>query len=144
MKDMLLKQEAEDKEEIDKLLKEEDINLAPEDMDVAEIDKLTGLPRHNDLVLFAVPMCAPYSTVSQYKYKVKIQPGNLKRGKAVKMMRSLFLNQSGKNDTEASLIKGIPDPDMINVLINSIRIFAPGLTKMQNQQKKDKKSGKKD
>lgn len=35
----------EDEAEIQKLIKEEDINLVPEDLDVSEIDKLTGIPR---------------------------------------------------------------------------------------------------
>ena len=35
----------EDEAEIQKLIKEEDINLVPEDLDVSEIDKLTGIPK---------------------------------------------------------------------------------------------------
>jgi len=35
----------DDEAEIQKLIKEEDINLVPEDLDVSEIDKLTGIPR---------------------------------------------------------------------------------------------------
>lgn len=57
------------------LLKEEDITEAPEAGDVAELDKLTGLPTRHDTLLFAVPMLAPYTTVQAYKYKVKITPG---------------------------------------------------------------------
>lgn len=71
----------EEKKEIEQIMKEEDINLVPEDIDIAEIDKLTGLPKHNDTLLFAIPMLSPYSTIQTYKYKVKIQPGTLKRGK---------------------------------------------------------------
>jgi len=53
-------------------MKEEDINLLPENTDVSEIDKLTGIPKTNDNLLFGVPMCAPYSTIMTYKYKVKL------------------------------------------------------------------------
>lgn len=53
-------------------MKDEDINLLPEDADLAEIDKLTGTPKTNDLVLGLVPMCAPYTAISTYKYKVKL------------------------------------------------------------------------
>ncbi len=53
-------------------MKDEDINLVAENVDVAEIDKLTGLPKPTDLILAIVPMCAPYSAISTYKYKVKI------------------------------------------------------------------------
>jgi hypothetical protein len=63
-------------------MKEEDINLVPEDVDLNEIDKLTGTPKQQDLIVSLVPMCAPYSAISTYKYKVKLQAGTLKRGKA--------------------------------------------------------------
>lgn len=53
-------------------MKEEDINLVAENVDVNEIDKLTGTPKSNDLINSIVPMCAPYSAISTYKYKVKI------------------------------------------------------------------------
>ena len=51
------------------------MNLVPEAVDVNEIDKLTGIPRHNDIVTGVVPMCAPYTAITSYKYKVKIQTG---------------------------------------------------------------------
>ena len=53
-------------------MKEEDINVLPEDVDVHEIDKLTGIPKSNDIIIGLVPMCAPYTAITQYKYKVKI------------------------------------------------------------------------
>lgn len=81
----------EEKKEIEQLMKEEDINLVAENVDVNEIDKLTGLPKPNDLIVGVIPMCAPYSAISSYKYKVKIQPGTLKRGKAMKLIKGLFL-----------------------------------------------------
>ena len=40
--------EDEDEEaELAKLIKEEDINMVPENTDVTEIDKLTGMPKQN-------------------------------------------------------------------------------------------------
>ena len=78
-------------------MKEEDINLVAENVDVNEIDKLTGIPKANDMIIGIVPMCAPYSAISTYKYKVKIQPGTLKRGRAMKLIKSLFLAQANKN-----------------------------------------------
>jgi hypothetical protein len=33
-------------------------------MDVSEIDKLTGQPKHKDHLIFAIPMLAPYQTIS--------------------------------------------------------------------------------
>lgn len=46
--------------------------MVPEQIDLAEIDKLTGVPKAGDHLLFAVPMLAPYSTVNTFKYKAKV------------------------------------------------------------------------
>ena len=40
-------QDLDDEEELAKLIKEEDITIAPENTDVSEIDKLTGMPKNN-------------------------------------------------------------------------------------------------
>ncbi len=120
-------------------MKDEDINVVAEDIDVSEIDKMTGIPKANDITMGVVPMCGPYSVMQNHKYKVKIQPGQLKRGKAMKLIKSLFTQQAGKNQTETAMIKNVPDTDMMNILINNCRVLAPGLTKMQNQSKQTKK-----
>lgn len=99
-----------DEAEIAKLIKEEDINMLPESMDLAEIDKLTGIPKAKDQLLFCVPMLAPYTTVNTFKYKAKVQPGTLKRGRAQKQIRSLFVAQAGKvSPLELQQIKAISD-----------------------------------
>lgn len=129
----------EDKE-IQKIMKEEDITLVPENVDVSEIDKLTGNPTGKDGLLFALPMLAPYTTIMTNKYKVKVQPGTMKRGRAAKDIRSLFIGQAGKNfPYETNLMKCVPDNDMTMSLINNCRVLAPGLTKIQQQNKQDKK-----
>jgi len=60
---------------IRQIMKEEDITLVPESSDISEIDKLTGVPSRKDIVQFCMPMLAPYSTIQQFKYKVKLTPG---------------------------------------------------------------------
>ena len=45
------------------------------------LDALTGQPRADDVLLFALPMCAPYSAVQSYKFKAKLLPGADKTGK---------------------------------------------------------------
>jgi hypothetical protein len=42
---------------------------------------LTAVPLPDDVLLFAVPVCAPYISMTNYKYKVKLTPGNVKKGK---------------------------------------------------------------
>lgn len=53
----------DESKDIAQIMKEEEINLVPEDQDISELDKLTGLPSRKDTLLFGVPMLAPYSTI---------------------------------------------------------------------------------
>ena len=72
-------------------------------------------------------------------------PGTLKRGRAQKTIRSLFLSQTDKKSQhEQNLIKAVSDQDMTMTLINSVRVMAPGLTKIQQQNRQDKKKKAKD
>ncbi len=34
-----------------------------------------------DILLYAVPVCGPYTAMSNYKFKVKLTPGSQKKGK---------------------------------------------------------------
>ena len=77
-------------------------------------------------------MLAPYTTINTNKYKAKVTPGTLKRGRAQKTVRQLFLSQNGKGLVhEANLIKAVADQDMTMTLVNSCRVMAPGLQKIQ-------------
>lgn len=42
---------------------------------------MTPNPLPEDIIHFAIPVCAPYTSLQKYKYKVKLTPGTLKRGK---------------------------------------------------------------
>ena len=63
-----------EQQEIAALLAEENVEvLDPEDRDrLTQLDSLTGEPRPDDVLLFAVPVCAPYSALQGYKYKLKL------------------------------------------------------------------------
>ncbi|KAH9509091.1 hypothetical protein Btru_048998 [Bulinus truncatus] len=45
------------------------------------LDSLTGIPHPEDELLYAVGVCAPYNSLTNYKFKVKLLPGSTKRGK---------------------------------------------------------------
>lgn len=64
------------------------------------LDAFTGRPLPGDDLLSAIPICAPWSALSAYKYKAKIQPGSTKRGKAVKEVLTIW-DHAGK-DTKAT------------------------------------------
>lgn len=85
-------------------------------------------------------MLAPYSTINTNKYKVKVQPGTQKRGRAQKQVRALFVAQAGKQfPIELQQIKAVSDQDMTMTLINSCRVMAPGLQKVQQTAKQERK-----
>ena len=125
---------------IRQILKDEDINLVPESQDISEIDKLTGLPNRKDVLMFSIPMLAPYSTIQAYKYKVKITPGTQKRGRVQKTIRDLFFKNAKESKLETQLLKSIPDTDMTMVLVNGCKVAAAGLTAVQQAKKKEKKA----
>lgn len=64
-------------------MEEDDINeIGEEEKEkLNDVDYLTGNPLANDVLLYAVPMCGPYNALQSYKYRVKIIPGSLKKGK---------------------------------------------------------------
>lgn len=70
--------------ELDKVtIEEDDIHeIGEEEKEkLNDVDYLTGNPLPGDILLYAVPVCGPYSSVQSYKYRVKITPGSVKRGK---------------------------------------------------------------
>ncbi|QDS71842.1 hypothetical protein FKW77_009890 [Venturia effusa] len=65
--------EAEHEEDNDDLTRDSLLNL----------DAFIGRPLPGDELLSAIPICAPWAALSTYKYKAKLQPGAIKKGKAV-------------------------------------------------------------
>ncbi len=75
------------------MLAEENVEvLDPEDRErLTQLDSLTGAPKQDDVLLFAVPVCAPYSALQGYKHKLKLTPGTQRKGKAARQVRLLPL-----------------------------------------------------
>lgn len=57
---------------------------AAETADLSWLPALIGTPTPEDEIIAAIPVCAPWAALGQYKYRVKLQPGSVKKGKAVK------------------------------------------------------------
>jgi NFACT protein C-terminal domain len=49
-------------------------------------------PKAGDILSDAVPICAPWSALSRCKYKVKLIPGAVKKGKAARSIIGGFLS----------------------------------------------------
>ncbi|KAE8870995.1 hypothetical protein PTNB29_01339 [Pyrenophora teres f. teres] len=122
---------AEDDDEGDEVLKTKLQNL----------DAFTGRPLPNDEILSAIPVCAPWSALSSYKYKAKIQPGSTKRGKAVKEVLAIW-DHAGKDakaldkssqDTERiwpkeiDLIRGWKEMEVVGIVpVSKVRVMIAG------------------
>lgn len=120
---------AEEKEEIKRLLEEENITVLDEEeaTSLTFIDALTGQPNEHDILTYAVPVCAPYAAVTNFKYKVKLTPGTLKKGKASKTALSLFARVQDALPREKELIKGIPEADLMTQMLGKVKLMAPNL-----------------
>jgi predicted ribosome quality control (RQC) complex YloA/Tae2 family protein len=114
--------------------------------DTVEVSKLTGVPVGEDSLLYAVPVCAPYQTLSKYKYRIKLTPGNLKRGKASKQCVEMLLRGDGEKSLPAErnreLVKRVGDNDWVQVMCSDVKISAPGITKTTKANKTAKKGVK--
>ena len=110
--------------------------------DTAELDKLTGKPLGEDLILFAVPVCAPYQSLSKYAYRVKLTPGNMKRGKASKQCIDMFLRESAVPEHCRGLIKNVADNEWVQAICGDVKISAAGASKAIQKSKAKSKASK--
>lgn len=109
------KKSREDNEEFIRQQREKKEKFLDEQEEEAEtgdfFDAFTGAPLPNDIVLFALPMCAPYSSLGKYKYKVKITPGSQKKGKAAKQAMEHFLSSNLREEKDAATRSRKPKQD---------------------------------
>ena len=113
--------------------------------DTAELCKLTGKPVNEDLVLFAVPVCAPYQSLSKYSYRVKLTPGNMKRGKASRQCIEMFLRDKSRStgsDHSRDLIKKVADNEWVQAICGDVKISAAGASKQLQKSKAKAKASK--
>lgn len=68
-------------DEDDELSKEQ---LEQERRELLDIDRLVALPEPGDELMAAIPVVAPWTALARQKYKVKLQPGTVKKGKVVR------------------------------------------------------------
>lgn len=120
-----------------------DDDLAGAVDDSAELSKLTGKPTSEDVILHAIPVVAPYQVISQYKYRVKLTPGSVKRGKASKQCVEMFTrNEEGKKKSvdegtrrDKELIKLVGENEWVQAMIGDVRITSAGASKVVKKQK---------
>lgn len=125
-------------------MEEEDVHeIGEEEKEkLNDVDYLTGNPVPTDILLYAVPVCSPYSALQSYKYHVKLVPGTLKKGKAAKTAMNLFGHMPGATNREKELMKACTDPELVAAIVGNVKVTAAGLAQLKQKQKKSKKSSK--
>ncbi|NXJ85417.1 NEMF factor, partial [Trogon melanurus] len=93
----------------------------------ALLDSLTGQPHPEDILLFAVPICAPYTAMTNYKYKVKLTPGTQKKGKAAKIALHNFMQSKEATAREKDLFRSVKDTDLSRNIPGKVKVSAPHL-----------------
>ncbi|KAL0232777.1 hypothetical protein GEMRC1_011524 [Eukaryota sp. GEM-RC1] len=81
----------------------------------ADLSSLSHIPVPEDVLLYGIPVCAPWSCVQHYKYRIKMTPGNTKKGKASQSVIE-YLSKMAKIQRESDLIKCL-SPQEISMLM---------------------------
>ncbi|PPJ59460.1 hypothetical protein CBER1_02403 [Cercospora berteroae] len=102
------------------------------------LESLIGQPLPGDELLEAIPTVAPWAALARYKYKVKMQPGQQKKGKATREILTKWsrdaaderkLDRSSKDTEriwprEAELVKGWREAEVIGIIpVKSVRVM---------------------
>jgi hypothetical protein len=104
------------------------------------LDTFVGTPLPGDEILDAIPVCAPWTAMGRYKYKIKLQPGAVKKGKAVKEILAKwmadvspkYVDQQSKDvekmwPREIELLKGFRVEECVNVVpVGKVRVMMSG------------------
>ncbi|XP_068573922.1 ribosome quality control complex subunit NEMF [Cebidichthys violaceus] len=91
------------------------------------LTSLSGQPHPEDVLLFAVPVCAPYTALSNYKHKVKLTPGSQKKGKAARTAVFSFMKARDASTREKDLFRSVKDTDLSRNMPGKVKVSAPNL-----------------
>lgn len=89
------------------------------------MDTFTGQPLGEDVLLYALPVCAPYSALVSYKFKAKLTPGTLKRGKATKTLLNYFATHKSATKREQELLRVLRGEDVSRNFPGCVKISFP-------------------
>ncbi|CAK6971511.1 nuclear export mediator factor NEMF-like isoform X2 [Scomber scombrus] len=91
------------------------------------LTSLTGQPHPEDVLLFAVPVCAPYTALTNFKHKVKLTPGAQKKGKAARTAVFSFMKAREASTREKDLFRSVKDTDLSRNIPGKVKVSAPNL-----------------
>lgn len=106
---------------------DDDLDLENRASEHRLIDTVTENPLPDDVILYAIAMCGPYTALSSFKYKVKVIPGANKRGKAAKACLSSFMHDKRASKREKDLLRALKDQDYARNIPNKVKISATNM-----------------
>ena len=95
----------------------------------------TMSPQPDDVLLYALPFCAPPQAAINAKYRVKLTPGSQKRGKAGKQALELFLKMQQGSKVEKDLLRQVPENEITMAMHGQVKLSAPGINNTSKQAK---------
>ncbi|KAI5846672.1 hypothetical protein BZA05DRAFT_458109 [Tricharina praecox] len=89
------------------------------------LDSLVPDPYDDDVLLDAIPVCAPWGAMGRYKYRVKLQPGAQKKGKAVREVLHGWIGDKGRmRGKEKDLVTGWKETEAIACVgVGKVKVF---------------------
>ncbi|CCX32746.1 Similar to Uncharacterized protein C132.01c; acc. no. Q9USN8 [Pyronema omphalodes CBS 100304] len=95
------------------------------------LDALIADPFDDDVVLDAIPVCAPWGAMGKYKWRVKIQPGAQKKGKAIREVWGGWVNPGKKGDgmrgTQKELVAAWKESELVSCVgVSKVKVFSSG------------------
>uniref|UniRef100_A0A060TCW5 Ribosome quality control complex subunit 2 n=1 Tax=Blastobotrys adeninivorans TaxID=409370 RepID=A0A060TCW5_BLAAD len=137
--------------ELKRLAAEEEEADANEGQFKFPIDTMVPKLAPGDTPIGVVPVFGPWQAISKLKYKFKMQPGTVKKGKAVKEICHALGNAktdpNGQDPdyawaSEISMVRSMKDTDiLLPIAISKMKVVIPGTN--MNQPNKTKGKGKK-
>ncbi|KAL7898376.1 hypothetical protein HDV63DRAFT_373635 [Trichoderma sp. SZMC 28014] len=135
--------EVAEQEEIRRAMMNEGLDLLePDEAEKAtNLDTLVGTPLAGDEIMETIPVCAPWNALVRFKYKVKMQPGSVKKGKAVKEVLERLKTDSARKGVideaardkekmwprEIELIKALKPEEIVNTIpVSKVRVMLAG------------------
>ena len=108
-----------------------------------DLNRLSGTIRAEDTYDALIVMCAPYTTVSDNRFKIKLTPGGVKKGKAARNILNLYTTME-LTEKEKVLLRGVPEQEVINSLVSGVKLAGAGLLKIEQKEKAEKKEKRKE
>ena len=82
----------------------------------------TSQPSEEDVIVHAIPVCAPYAVLADYRYHVKLTAGKMKKGAIAKSVIEAWLKEK-LMDSERRVIKAMTNDDMVTVIMNNSKVI---------------------